>query len=75
MRKRIVIIGSMEKPGVCERIESLRPWFERYDAISYARDKARWFTVRAGGELTGFPPTNAVDSLVGLTDFVVDRRQ
>ena len=37
--------------------DALRPWFERYDAISYAREKARWFTRRAGGQLSLLPAT------------------
>ena len=55
--------------------DALRPWFERYDAISYAREKAQWFTQRAGGELASLPATPACDSLRGLTDFVVTRHQ
>ena len=53
--------------------EALRPWFARYDAVSYAHEKARWFTDRAGGELAVLPATSACDSLHGLTQFVVDR--
>ena len=55
--------------------DALRPWFERHDAISYARQKARWFTQRAEGELALLPTTVACDCLRGLTDFVVDRQQ
>jgi octaprenyl-diphosphate synthase len=53
----------------------LRPWFERHDAISYARARAREFTRRASAELAMLPGTDACRSLVGLTEFVVDRRQ
>jgi octaprenyl-diphosphate synthase len=55
--------------------DALRPWFERYDAIPYARQRARSFTRQAGGELAGLPPTPACKSLLGLTDFVVSRHQ
>ena len=55
--------------------EILRPWFERHDAISYARERARSFTQRACDELATLPRTAACQSLLGLTEFVVDRRQ
>jgi octaprenyl-diphosphate synthase len=55
--------------------DALRPWFEGRDAISYAREKARWFTQRAAKELALLPASAARDSLVGLTDFVVTRHQ
>lgn len=55
--------------------DALRPWFEQYEAISYARQKARWFTQRAEGELASLPTTVANDCLRGLTEFVVDRQQ
>ena len=33
--KKVLILGNMEKPGVPERIESLRPWFaERVDLVA-----------------------------------------
>jgi octaprenyl-diphosphate synthase len=57
------------------RRDALRPWFERYDAIRYAREKAQWFTGRAGSQLAVLPATAARDSLRGLTDFVVMRHQ
>ncbi len=57
------------------RQETLRPWFERYSAISYAQDKATAFTRQASGELSVLPESAARNSLSGLTRFVVDRRQ
>jgi octaprenyl-diphosphate synthase len=53
----------------------LRTWFERYDAISYAQERARGFTRQARGELAALSDTAACRSLSGLTEFVVDRRQ
>jgi octaprenyl-diphosphate synthase len=53
----------------------LRPWFERHDAISYAKERAREFTRRASAELAALPGTDASRALIGLTKFVVDRRQ
>ena len=55
--------------------DALRPWFERYDAIGYAREKAQWFTRQASEHLCPLPPTAAAQSLLGLTDFVVSRHQ
>jgi octaprenyl-diphosphate synthase len=55
--------------------EALEPWLVRSDAISYAREKAVWFTRRAGGELASLGDTSACTSLRGLTDFVVSRHQ
>ena len=57
------------------RRDALRPWLARSDAVAYARGQARWYTRRAGGRLAGLPPTPASESLLGLTSFVVDRRQ
>ena len=39
--------------------DALRPWFERYDAIPYAREKAQWFTRQRGRELASLPTTAA----------------
>ena len=55
--------------------DALRPWFERYDALAYAQEKARWFTDRASGELAMLSATAAGESLRGLTEFVVTRQQ
>jgi octaprenyl-diphosphate synthase len=55
--------------------DTLRPWFERHDAISYARGRAEWFTRQAARELAGLPATPALQSLLGLTEFVINRRQ
>jgi octaprenyl-diphosphate synthase len=53
----------------------LRPWFDRYDAIPYAREKAEWFAHRAGEQLSALPDSPATRSLQGLTGFVVSRHQ
>jgi len=55
--------------------DALQPWFEQSDAIAYSREKALWFVRRAGESLASLPATAARDSLVGLTEFVVTRRQ
>ena len=56
--------------------DALRPWFERYDAIPYAQRLATEFTEHATGQLVGLPRhADACNSLLGLTKFVVSRRQ
>lgn len=55
--------------------EILRPWFERCDAIGYARDTALRFTRQASDEVTRLSTTAASDSLRGLCDFVISRHQ
>ncbi|MCE5302057.1 MAG: polyprenyl synthetase family protein [Planctomycetaceae bacterium] len=57
------------------RQEALRPWFERYQAISYARQKAGRFSQQAVEQLSTLSATVALDSLRGLTDFVIARQQ
>jgi len=57
------------------RGEALRPWLDRFDAITYARDKAFSFSRRAAEELSVLAPSPARDALGGLTDFVVNRHQ
>lgn len=55
--------------------ELLRSWFDRTDALAYARDKAVWYTRKAADELDNLPPTPVRDVIKGLTDFVVTRDQ
>jgi octaprenyl-diphosphate synthase len=55
------------------RRDVLRPWFERHDTISYARERARESTQQACDELAALPDSAARRSLMGLTEFVVDR--
>ncbi|MHC4179247.1 MAG: polyprenyl synthetase family protein [Planctomycetota bacterium] len=57
------------------RREALRPWFERSDAISYARDGALRYARLAADELDRFPATEVRDVLRRLTEFVVTRKQ
>jgi len=57
------------------RRESVRPWFERFDAVNYAREKAVDFARQAAAELAGLPDSDACRSLLGLTEFVIQRRQ
>lgn len=55
--------------------EVLRPWFKRHDAIEYARGRAKEFIRRAAEELNSLPATPAKDSLLAISDFVINRHQ
>lgn len=55
--------------------DALQPWLDRFDALSYARDKALSYAREAGEQLSFLPQTAARDALTGLTDFVVNRKQ
>lgn len=72
--ERAELTASLAKSGDHHR-GVLRPWFERHDTLSYARERARSFTQQACGELAALPATAARNSLLSLTDFVVNRHQ
>jgi octaprenyl-diphosphate synthase len=73
-QERESLVSLLSRSGNHHR-DDLRPWFEEHDAIAYAREKARWFSRRAGAALASLPASPACDSLRGLTDFVVTRHQ
>jgi len=54
------------------RRDVLRPWFERYDAIPYSRERARSYTRQACREWRSCPPRLPAGSLSALADFVVE---
>jgi octaprenyl-diphosphate synthase len=67
------VLGILSRSGNHHH-DALLPWLERYEAISYARDKAIAYT-RAAAELLDRLPANPVrDVLQGLADFVVARQ-
>ncbi|MEN6459052.1 MAG: polyprenyl synthetase family protein [Thermoguttaceae bacterium] len=68
-------LESILKRSDNHRRESLQPWLARYDALDYARGQARSFTQRAYQQLAAIAKTPASESLVGLADFVIERRQ
>lgn len=72
--ERAKLIAILSRSGNHHR-DALRPWLDRSDAIAYARQQARLFTQRADSGLALLPATPALDSLRGLTDFVVTRHQ
>ncbi len=53
----------------------MRPWFERFNAVDYARQKAAAFARQAAAELADLPDSDACRSLLGLSEFVLSRRQ
>ena len=57
------------------RQEMLRPFWDKSDALLYAREKAVYFSQLAVTELESLPPSKARDSLAGLAEFVVSRQQ
>jgi octaprenyl-diphosphate synthase len=56
------------------RLQSLRSWFDRTNAIQYARMRAASFARLAAEELDLLPPSPAVDCLRGIAEFVVNRQ-
>ncbi len=55
------------------RHEILVEYLDRYDAISYSREKAVAYAERARQQLADLPPEAPVEALSLLTDFVVTR--
>lgn len=58
-----------------ERKAALNLWFDRFDALSYARSRACWYAERARLELATLPPSPAQQTLLLLAEFVVSRSQ
>jgi octaprenyl-diphosphate synthase len=56
------------------RLETLQSWFEKSNAIAYARDRAVAFSRSAAEELRSLPPSPALDCLQGISEFVVNRQ-
>ena len=71
--ERSEFLGVLSASGN-HRLDLLRKWFERSDAISYARDQAISFTRSAAKELATLQPGPALDSLQGIAEFVVNRQ-
>ena len=70
-RLKLLIIDDEEKI-----LESLTEVFrDRFDVLTYTREKAVYYTRLAGEQLDAVPPSEFCDALKGLTDFVVTRRQ
>jgi octaprenyl-diphosphate synthase len=60
--------------GVCDdRIGRLLPLLEKYDAVEYARQTANRFVDDARRQVIDLPPSPARDTLLAMTEFVVQR--
>jgi octaprenyl-diphosphate synthase len=68
------LIALLSRSGNHHR-DVLRPWFERSDAVAYARNKALWYARQASAELDSLADTAIRDALRGLSEFVVTRQQ
>jgi octaprenyl-diphosphate synthase len=56
------------------RLDMLRSWIDRTDALAYARDRAVGFSQLAAEQVSTLRPSPARDSLLGLTEFVINRQ-
>ena len=73
-RERAEVIAILQRAGD-HRAEALRPWLQRYDAISYAQHVALRHIRRAKEELDRAEPSAARETLKQLADFVILRDQ
>jgi len=69
-RRNVLALLHDRPPGAEEDLKQL---FDRYDALTYTRDKAREFAQRALAQLDALPESSARHSLRKLGEFVVDR--
>jgi octaprenyl-diphosphate synthase len=56
-------------------VETVTAFVCRYDGIAYARKRMQAFADEARGLLARFPPSDARDALVGLTEYTVARNR
>ncbi|HEY4761744.1 MAG TPA: polyprenyl synthetase family protein [Thermoguttaceae bacterium] len=71
--QRNVLIEELTASGN-HRLEVLRKWIDRSDAIDYVRNRAVSFAHLAAEELRELPPGPALDSLYAMTEFVINRQ-
>jgi octaprenyl-diphosphate synthase len=71
--ERAAIESLLSSPAEDSRAE-LRDWLDRYDALDYARQQARFFADRASGELAILSDSPSADVLRQLAQFVVARQ-
>jgi octaprenyl-diphosphate synthase len=68
------LIALLSRSGNHHR-DALRSWFQRSDALAYARNKALWYARQASAEVDLLAVTPTRDALKQLTEFVVTRQQ
>ncbi len=71
-REREDLLAILQDDSI-DRLAALRPYFERYDPITYAKDQARTFADRAARQLAVLPPSPSRDTLTIMAEFVVAR--
>ncbi|GAB6166028.1 polyprenyl synthetase family protein [Thermostilla marina] len=71
-RKAVVEILSAQEVDYRDK---LRPYFEKYDALGYAEEKARRFIAEAVSHLESLPAHPVIEALRCLADFVITRHQ
>lgn len=72
--ERVEIEAILSGPATSRR-RALSPWFEKYDALDYARKRARDYADAALDELRRLPMSAAQEVLQQITMFVVARSQ
>lgn len=72
--ERVEIAAILQGPAESRR-RDLAPWFEKFEAMDYARKRARDYADAAMKELEGLPPSPAKEVLQQITMFVVSRSQ
>jgi octaprenyl-diphosphate synthase len=71
--ERTELLGQLSASGNHHR-EILRGWWDRSDALPYARSQARQRGRLAAKELAAVGPSPARDALAGLAEFAVERQ-
>lgn len=71
-REREELIALLQDDSI-DRLSQIRPYFERYETIAYAREKARSFADQAARQLELLPRTACRDTLATMAEFVVAR--
>ena len=57
-----------------DRVNRLRPYLDRTDALQYTRERAAYFADRAAQRLELLPASPSRDTLATMAEFVVNRR-
>ena len=70
--ERAELVTLLESPDASTRVQ-LQSWFERFDALNYARQTAQRFADDARQQLSTLPESVAKNSLLELADFVIGR--
>jgi octaprenyl-diphosphate synthase len=73
-RRRIMKVVRKDDKDAAD-VETVTAFVSRYDGIAYAREKMQGFAAQARGLLGRFPPSDARDALVGLTEYTVARNR